>query len=250
MNFLEKMDFLMKKSGLNKNTLSNQSDVPYTTIDGWYKKGYSNAKLSTIQKIADFFDVTLDYLIRDDITDGHFGKTLGFEISIDEKELIKKYRNLDGHGKKAINITLDYELERTRAALDFKIPEKIASSKHQYTKPIPFPGKVSAGLGVEAIENYDTINGPDNADFALIVDGDSMEPLFQDGQIVYIKQTSHVENGQIAVVQVMEEDDFFPRAYLKKFKKSHDIVELISLNPTYEKMIVSAQDVEILGVVL
>lgn len=38
MNFLEKLDFLMEKYGLNKRTLALKSDIPYTTIDAWYKK--------------------------------------------------------------------------------------------------------------------------------------------------------------------------------------------------------------------
>lgn len=61
MNFLEKLDYLMKKKGLNKSKLSKLSGVPYTTIDGFYKKGYENTKISTIQKIALALDVSLDY---------------------------------------------------------------------------------------------------------------------------------------------------------------------------------------------
>lgn len=65
MNFLEKLDFLMSEKRLNKNRLSQISGVPYTTIDGFYKKGYDNAKISTIKKIASALDVTLDYLVDD-----------------------------------------------------------------------------------------------------------------------------------------------------------------------------------------
>lgn len=73
MDFLNKLDALMAVHGLNKHTLSIQCGVPYTTIDAWYKKGYNNAKLSTIQKLADFFGTTLDYLMRDEITDVDYG---------------------------------------------------------------------------------------------------------------------------------------------------------------------------------
>ena len=50
MNFLEKLDFLMEKYELNKRTLSQKSDIPYTTIDAWYKKGYEGLKLTTLRK--------------------------------------------------------------------------------------------------------------------------------------------------------------------------------------------------------
>ena len=65
MNFLEKLDALMSASGINKSRLSQLSGVPYTTIDGFYKKGYENAKISTIRKIAHTLDTSLDYLIEE-----------------------------------------------------------------------------------------------------------------------------------------------------------------------------------------
>lgn len=63
MNFLEKLDKLMQEKGINKSILSKESGIPYTTIDGIYKKGYENIKLSTIKKIASYFNTTIDYLI-------------------------------------------------------------------------------------------------------------------------------------------------------------------------------------------
>lgn len=62
MNFLEKLDFIMEKRSINKSKLSKISGVPYTTIDGFYKKGYENTKLSTIRKLSEALDVSLDYL--------------------------------------------------------------------------------------------------------------------------------------------------------------------------------------------
>lgn len=62
MNFLEKLDYLMEKRSINKSKLSKMSGVPYTTIDGFYKKGYENTKLSTIRKISEALNVSLDYL--------------------------------------------------------------------------------------------------------------------------------------------------------------------------------------------
>ena len=62
MNFLEKLDYLMEERAINKSKLSKISGVPYTTIDGFYKKGYENTKLSTIRKISEALNVSLDYL--------------------------------------------------------------------------------------------------------------------------------------------------------------------------------------------
>jgi plasmid maintenance system antidote protein VapI len=61
MDFLEKLDYLMEKNNLNKNTLSKACDIPYTTIDGWYKKGFEGLKLTTLRKLASFFGTSLDF---------------------------------------------------------------------------------------------------------------------------------------------------------------------------------------------
>lgn len=109
MNFLEKLNELMEINNINKHILSKESGIPYSTIDNFYKKGYEKAKLPTIQKLAKYFDTTLDYLIFDEITDVNYGKTYGFEISFDEMNYIKKYRALNEHGKEVVNSILNLE---------------------------------------------------------------------------------------------------------------------------------------------
>lgn len=61
MDFLEKLNYLMEKKHLNKSTLSKACNIPYTTIDGWYKKGYEGLKLTTLRKLAEYFGTSLDY---------------------------------------------------------------------------------------------------------------------------------------------------------------------------------------------
>ena len=65
MTFLEKLDLLMVREGLNKSTLSKKCSIPYTTIDGWYKKGYEGVKLVTVKKLSDCFNVPLDFWIEE-----------------------------------------------------------------------------------------------------------------------------------------------------------------------------------------
>lgn len=66
MNFIEKLNYLMDKKKLNKHSLAEQSGIPYTTIDGWYKKGYDNLRISTLKKLSVFFNTSLDFWAFDD----------------------------------------------------------------------------------------------------------------------------------------------------------------------------------------
>lgn len=86
MDFLEKLDYLMQQNGLNKSTLSKSCDIPYTTIDNWYKRGYDGLKLSTLRRLSAYFGTTLDFWARDDIP-------AEITLSTKEKEIILSYRS-------------------------------------------------------------------------------------------------------------------------------------------------------------
>lgn len=109
MTLLEKLDWLMNKYGLNKNTLSKKSNIAYTTIDSLYKKGYANAKLSTLLALSRYFNVSMDYLVNEDITNPRHG----FDEIYSEKELriLELYRDADDKTKKIVEIALNYDAE-------------------------------------------------------------------------------------------------------------------------------------------
>ena len=60
--FIERVNALMEERGINKHELSVGSGIPYTTIDGWFKKGSDNVRLGTLLRLAEYFNVSLDYL--------------------------------------------------------------------------------------------------------------------------------------------------------------------------------------------
>ena len=92
---------------------------------------------------------------------------------------------------------------------------------------------VSAGTGNFLDDSgFEMIEAPDyvplGAHFALSVDGDSMEPLFQDGQIIWVKQQEALANGDIGIFLYSNE------VYCKKLVIDNGKVYLTSLNPDYE----------------
>lgn len=104
MNFLEKLDILMKERGLNKHTFSEQCGIPYNTILSWYKKGYDGIAMSKLIIIADFFDVELDFLMRDSESDRH-AKHGKISLPSDENDLLGCYRSCNDIGQSVIRDT-------------------------------------------------------------------------------------------------------------------------------------------------
>ena len=103
-----------------------------------------------------------------------------------------------------------------------------------HRRMIPVLGNVAAGQPIWADEEHDEYvddNGTKGADFALRVKGDSMSPLIEDGDFVYVHRQPTVRNGQIAVV--IDGDS----ATLKYVYINNDGVQLASHNPKYAPMV-------------
>lgn len=119
----------------------------------------------------------------------------------------------------------------------------------------PVLSKVSAGMPIYAEGNIvDYIYLPahevksDKEVFGLVVDGDSMNREFKEGDIVIIEKDSIVENGEIGVVMINGYN-----ATLKQIKYAGDSIILMPMsdNPVHDPQIYNKDDeVTIIGKVI
>ena len=121
MTFLDRLNLLMAVSGINKSKLSQISGVPYTTIDGFYKKGYQNAKISTIRKLANAFGVSLDYLIVDENTES-IAPQIVPQLSEEAAQLAAAYDRADEKSRSLVRIALAEYVQTARAESDLATP--------------------------------------------------------------------------------------------------------------------------------
>lgn len=115
-------------------------------------------------------------------------------------------------------------------------------------RQIPLIGQIACGepiLAEQNIEEYIDLPRHIRADFALMCKGDSMVNAgIRDGDVVYIRQQSEVENGQIAAVMVGDEE-----ATLKRFYRDGDTVRLVPENPSYPVKVFVAEEINQIKVV-
>jgi repressor LexA len=135
----------------------------------------------------------------------------------------------------ALNVSTDELLCRTE-----KLPPFIPIVK----SAVPIVGEIACGVPITAEQNIEGFADlPDGviADFALRCKGDSMTPTFNPGDLVLIRQTPDVQDGQIAAVGVGDE------ATLKRVYKNENGVVCVSDNHAYPPQIYS-DDVTVYGV--
>lgn len=147
----------------------------------------------------------------------------------------------------ALNTTPDYLMGWSDKSTDdlYSIPGINPIPK---TYKRPRLGTIACGEPILAEENIETyVDIPDNikCDFTLVCKGDSMiNARINDGDIVYIKQQSQVDNGEIAAVLIDNE------ATLKRVYIYEDKVVLQPENTKYPPFVYTKEEmnnIRILG---
>ena len=98
---------------------------------------------------------------------------------------------------------------------------------------VPVIGEIACGQPITAQQNaegYAELPDGVQADFALRCRGDSMEPTFEQNDLVLIRQQPEVMNGQIAAIGINGE------ATLKRVYKQDNGITCVSDNPAYPPM--------------
>lgn len=210
---------------------SIEADIPATTIQSMLNSGIENAGVKKVMKICDILGLETDAL-----ADGHIKEKVANhnDVTVNEINHIKKYRQLDGYGKKVVDQVLSIEHERILEQSLSNEPQETehATLIHENRLYMTFYDYgASAGTG-NYLDEWDipksTISVPDNpetrkADFVLRVCGESMEPDYHDGDRVLVKSQDSVNLNDIAIYIIDGE------SYIKQYKGSY----LHSLNPSY-----------------
>lgn len=168
-------------------------------------------------------------------------KELGEHIGLSESNT-KRYE--DGQIKtvgidiiKKIALALDVPASYLTGWEDIPQYQKLSNYVLIAKKKIPLLGEIAAGQPIyadEHIEEFLPVDDEVKADFALKIKGDSMiNAQINDGDIVFIRQQSDVDNGQIAAVLI---DD---SATLKRVYHMDGVIQLQAENPQYPPMIYS-----------
>ncbi len=121
-------------------------------------------------------------------------------------------------------------------------PEKVRMAKKAIR--IPVLGNVAAGIPIEAIEDvidYEEISeelAHTGDFFALRIKGDSMDPEIRDGDTVIVKRQESADTGDIVIVLVNGD-----AATCKRLVRYREGIRLIPINPAYEPMYYSEDEV-------
>lgn len=220
---------------LSRSELAEKANVTISAISN-YENSISSPKEPVLLKLMDILDIDANFLFQDMVE-----KKPSVYLTPSESTMIDKYRKLDVISKELVGLVIDKELERSTN--DYTLNDNVVDFGSY--KEIPcYPRLASAGTGEYLFDDIPTstikIDAREypKADYAIQVNGDSMEPTYYDGDTLIVERNAIPEIGKTGIFIV---DGI---SYVKRMGNG----ELISDNKAYSNIV--GQYGECLGKVL
>ena len=204
-------------------------DISAKTLYG-YESGRNSTNADTFLALCKIYNCQNIMNVFLDSTD---------EVLFTNKEwnVLEQYRSLDNMGKSHIDYELNREIKRIEELQkQSEYIKHLENAEHNDNKISDIDTRLinyyyrvaSAGTGqiifdMPPTKRIEIPNTPKyrKVDYAIGVNGNSMEPLYYDGDILLVEMTEEIEIGEVGIFQVDNE------SYVKKLGEK----ELISLNP-------------------
>lgn len=207
----------------------------YTTVSKW-EKNENFPKGKDLKKLAEIFNVTSDYLLG--LSDTKLGK---ITTQNEHPEILTIYNQLEEPKQEKV---LDYAKEQLEEQNNSKIVsifDKSQDGEDYITDYVE--GLVAAGHGTFQEDNLHmevrlrAEDVPEDYDTIAKVAGDSMEPMIEDNDLLFIKVKNQVDINDIGIFQINGKN------FVKKLKRDYNGGwYLQSLNNSYEEIHLTEED--------
>ena len=188
MSFQERLRQQREAKGLTQAELAARLGVSKSAV-GNYETGVSMPREEILLKLFAALETEPNFLFQDSFAAG------SESLSPGELRLIRRYRSLPAKGKQAVAALLDAVEDRPAKVVPLEparparqIPLFASPAAAGYASPIPG----------EEYELIDDVGAPEGAQFAVRIQGDSMEPHIADGSIVYVARQP-LQDGDVGI---------------------------------------------------
>ena len=189
MSFGERLRERRKELGISQGQLARALGVSVSAISN-YENGLNAMREDVLLRLFRALDVEPNYLYQGTFT------AKGFTCTPEEQELVRKYRALRTAGRQTLYAVAD-ALGAYQEDLDSGMPAEEMRQIPLYCCP------AAAGYAAPVFgEDFDYIDVtgqvPQGAEFAVRIQGDSMEPYILDGSTVYVNRDP-LSSGDVGI---------------------------------------------------
>lgn len=197
MEFSSRLKNIRLENKKTQQQLAEEIGVSVLTVQNW-ERGIKKPSMNAIISLAHSLQTTTDYLL-----DVNSQATLSFGIllSPSEKKLLKMYQSLDDHGKKIVDTVCNLESDRVHN-IDHDNSVQFVKLKQRYIPCYTTPSAAGYNIPIDGVD-FEMIpvdeTVPSDADFAVIIQGDSMYPYISSGDRVYVKKCEDLSIGDVGI---------------------------------------------------
>lgn len=226
--FANNLKYLREKHNMDQLDLAIKLGRKSSSSVSEWEKGKYTPKIGVLNDIAEIFNVSITDLMNKDLS-----------LETESRDgLLRIYDKLKPNRQKIVYETAEQQYNEQNNI----IPMPVKSEVKLY-------GAVSAGTGEYLLDNTPELVPYEGVvpehDYAVIVNGLSMRPLFEDKQIIFVKKTFEARSGQVVIAY------YDNQAYVKKYVNDEKGARFVSLNKSYDDMpIDETHETQIIGVVV
>ena len=230
----ENITHFRKQRGITQKELAKEVGITASTMTD-YMKLRSAPSFGVIQKLADYFGVRksdIDTTFKEESTD-----SLPDTPDFLTQQITDNVVQLSVENKKIVLRTSEDLLKEQKNEEETKInevSEVISLYQVEVVSETAAACGFNYGFGYDDTdrETIEVDEQPPRHDIATKVSGDSMQPDYQDGDILYLVDKGLTTyNGDLAVIA------YGDRSYFKKIYTENGRLRLVSLNDKYEDII-------------
>ncbi len=231
MDIGERMKLRRKELNLSADVVAEKLGVSRSTIFRYEKGDIEKLPTNILEDIAEVLKTTPAFL-------------MGWEDE-NAPSIETIYKQLNSERQTKVYNFAEQQLEEQNRGNVVHFPKKEKLPTIKNSASAANPTELVYGDTVVEEEEFERV--PNNADFAVPIIGDSMEPVIRNGQFVFVKEQPDVEDGEIAIVEIDGNGVTCKEVY--KDYESQTII-LRSINELYEDRVVSPEQIRIIGKVV
>lgn len=221
--FGERLRKARKKKGMTQKELGTIMGIRSLSQLSFWEMDRRVPDAATCVALCQALDIGLDYLL-----DCYHGPE---PFTEEQRQIARTYGQLDQHGRDMVAAVAKIELGRVLSEQQKGSGKVVRMPERRQGIYLPCAGQAaSAGTGImlgpeEAMEQVlvEDNETSQTADFLVTVSGDSMEPAFQEGDLLLVKKTEELALGEFGLFSLNGD------GFVKRLGDGR----LESLNPAY-----------------
>lgn len=203
MDFGQRLKNLRLERGYTQQDLSSAVGVSTVAVRSW-EHNTKKPNMDALIALGRFLNTSIDTLL--DIQPKGNEQNYTLVLTSSERKLLSSYQSLDNYGQKAVDAICALEKERVDATKKPRVIPKVIDlqqvKSERYIPRYTTPSAAGSSVPLDGVD-FEMIlvdsSVPEEADYAVDIQGNSMYPYIHDGDMVYVEKDAELTIGDVGI---------------------------------------------------